>query len=219
MEQSTVSLLVQVRYAEHLPSILRNISCTIPARKKVGIVGRTGSGKSTFVQALFRIVEPREGTIEIDNVDICKIGLHDLRGRLSIILQDPTMFEGTIRGNLDPLNEYTDQRVWEVLDKCQLGDLVRQNPKKLDSTVVENGENWSVGQRQLFCLGQVLLKRSNVLVLDEATASVDSATDGIIQDTIRCKFSDCTVLTVAHRIHSVVDSDLILVFSEGTPLV
>ncbi|KAK3144933.1 hypothetical protein QOZ80_4AG0319920 [Eleusine coracana subsp. coracana] len=205
---------LEVRYAEHLPSILRNISCTI-ARKKVGIVGRTGSGKSTFVQALFRIVEPREGTIEIDNVDICKIGLHDLRGRLSIIPQDPTMFEGTVRGNLDPLNEYTDQRVWEVLDKCQLGDLVRQNPKKLDSTVVENGENWSVGQRQLFCLGRVLLKRSNVLVLDEATASVDSATDGIIQDTIRCEFSDCTVLTVAHRIHSVVDSDLILVFSEG----
>ncbi|AQK45379.1 ABC transporter C family member 9 [Zea mays] len=124
---------LEVRYVEHLPSILRNISCTIPGRKKVGIVGRTGSGKSTFIQALFRIVEPRGGTIEIDNVDILKIGLHDLRGRLSIIPQDPTMFEGTVRGNLDPLNEYPDHRVWEILDKCQLGDIVRRNPKKLDS--------------------------------------------------------------------------------------
>lgn len=206
---------LQVRYAEHLPSVLKHITCTIPGRKKVGVVGRTGSGKSTLIQALFRIVEPRDGTIIIDDVDICKIGLHDLRSRLSIIPQDPTMFDGTVRGNLDPLKEYSDNRIWEVLDKCQLGELIRQNERKLDSPVVENGENWSVGQRQLFCLGRALLKRSGILVLDEATASVDSATDGIIQETIRQEFANCTVVTIAHRIHTVVDSDLILVLSEG----
>ncbi|KAK6143026.1 hypothetical protein DH2020_023374 [Rehmannia glutinosa] len=205
----------KIRYAEHLPSVLRNITCTFPGRKKVGVVGRTGSGKSTLIQAIFRIVEPREGSIIIDNVDISKIGLHDLRSRLSIIPQDPTMFEGTVRGNLDPLEQYSDAEIWEALDKCQLGDILRQKPDKLESTVVENGENWSVGQRQLFCLGRALLKKSTILVLDEATASVDSATDGVIQKIISQEFKDRTVVTIAHRIHTVIDSDLVLVLSDG----
>ncbi|XP_077235246.1 putative ABC transporter C family member 15 isoform X2 [Tasmannia lanceolata] len=209
---------LKVRYAEHLPSVLKNITCTFPGKKKIGVVGRTGSGKSTLIQAIFRTVEPSEGTIRIDDVDICQIGLHDLRARLSIIPQDPTMFEGTVRGNLDPLGKYSDTEIWEALDKCQLGDLVRAKEKKLDSTVAENGENWSAGQRQLFCLGRALLKRSNILVLDEATASVDSATDGTIQKIIRQEFKDCTVVTIAHRIHTVIDSDLVLVLSEGRVL-
>ncbi|KAK2968499.1 hypothetical protein RJ640_027549 [Escallonia rubra] len=206
---------LQIRYAEHLPSVLKNITCTFPGRKKVGVVGRTGSGKSTLIQAIFRVVEPREGSIIIDDVDISKIGLHSLRSRLSIIPQDPTMFAGTVRGNLDPLEQYSDNEIWEALEKCQLGDVVRAKEEKLESTVVENGENWSVGQRQLICLGRALLKKSRILVLDEATASVDSATDGVLHHIISQEFKDRTIVTIAHRIHTVIDSDLVLVLSEG----
>ncbi|KAI4321713.1 hypothetical protein MLD38_035062 [Melastoma candidum] len=206
---------LQVRYAPQLPLVLRGISCTFLGGAKTGVVGRTGSGKSTMIQTLFRIVDPCEGQITIDGIDICTIGLHDLRSRLSIIPQEPTMFEGTIRSNLDPLEEYTEEQIWDALDKCQLGDEVRKKEGKLDSTVIENGENWSMGQRQLVCLGRVLLKKSKVLVLDEATASVDTATDNLIQQTLRQHFSECTVITIAHRITSVVDSDMVLLLDNG----
>ncbi|KAH0912384.1 hypothetical protein HID58_035705 [Brassica napus] len=176
---------------------------------KIGIVGRTGSGKTTLISALFRLVEPVGGKIVVDGVDISKIGVHDLRSRFGIIPQDPTLFNGTVRYNLDPLCQHTDAEIWE------LKEVVQEKENGLDSLVVEDGSNWSMGQRQLFCLGRAVLRRSRVLVLDEATASIDNATDLILQKTIRREFADCTVITVAHRIPTVMDCTMVLSISDG----
>ncbi|GFZ13995.1 multidrug resistance-associated protein 4 [Actinidia rufa] len=168
---------LQVRYRPNTPLVLKGVSVSIRGGDKVGIVGRTGSGKSTLIQVLFRLVEPSHGKIIIDGVDICKLGLHDLRSRFGIIPQDPVLFEGTVRSNIDPIGLYSDDQIWKSLERCQLKDVVAAKTEKLDASVVDSGDNWSVGQRQLLCLGRVMLKRCKILFMDEATASVDSQTD------------------------------------------
>ncbi|KAL6639948.1 hypothetical protein ACP70R_022258 [Stipagrostis hirtigluma subsp. patula] len=206
---------LKIRYRREAPLVLHGITCTFEGGDKIGIVGRTGSGKTTLISALFRLVEPSGGKIIIDSVDISTIGLHDLRLCLGIIPQDPTLFQGTIRYNLDPLGQFSDQEIWEVLEKCQLLQSVEEKEQGLDSLVVEDGSNWSMGQRQLFCLGRALLKKCRILVFDEATASTDNATDAILQKIIRAEFKDCTVITVAHRIPTVIDCTMVLAMRDG----
>ncbi|XP_023742688.1 ABC transporter C family member 10 [Lactuca sativa] len=206
---------LKIRYQPNSPLVLQGINCVFEGGHKIGIVGRTGSGKTTLISALFRLVEPTEGRIIIDEVDTTSIGLHDLRSNFGIIPQEPTLFSGSIRYNLDPLGEHSDQELWKVLEKCQLQEVIQDKKEGLDSLVVQDGSNWSLGQRQLFCLGRALLKRRKILVLDEATASIDNATDTIIQKTIREEFQDCTVITVAHRIPTVIDCSMVLVMKDG----
>ncbi|XP_074587469.1 ABC transporter C family member 8-like isoform X1 [Curcuma longa] len=206
---------LKVRYHPNAPLVLKGITCAFKAGNKIGVVGRTGSGKTTLISSLFRLVDPSSGKILIDELDICSIGLKDLRMKLSIIPQEATLFRGSIRSNLDPLGLYTDQEIWEALEKCQLKTAISSLPTLLDSAVNDDGQNWSAGQRQLFCLGRVLLCKNRILVLDEATASIDSATDAVLQRVIREEFSNCTVITIAHRVPTVVDSDMVMVLSYG----
>eukprot|EP01130_Rhizamoeba_saxonica_P010479 TRINITY_DN4290_c0_g2_i1.p1 TRINITY_DN4290_c0_g2~~TRINITY_DN4290_c0_g2_i1.p1 ORF type:complete len:1213 (-),score=271.96 TRINITY_DN4290_c0_g2_i1:21-3659(-) len=195
--------------------VLDDVSFSVSGREKIGVVGRTGAGKSTLINVLFRLTELSSGSIIIDGIDISTIGLRDLRKKIGIIPQDPMLFSGTIRSNLDPFDEYSDNNIWSVLRRVHLSTYVESQYEKLETPISDNGDNLSVGQKQLLCIGRALLRENSILVLDEATASVDNETDGLIQQTIRTEFQNKTVLTIAHRLNTIMDSDKILVMDEG----
>ncbi|CAM9253787.1 unnamed protein product, partial [Hapterophycus canaliculatus] len=209
---------MSMRYRENLPPVLRGLTLSIKGGSRVGVVGRTGAGKSSLISALFRLVEydrDGRGRIEIDGVSIADVGLHDLRPRMSIVPQTPFLFSGSIRLNLDPFNKQCDVHMWAALEAVQMKGYVQALPGGLDARVAEGGNNLSVGQRQLLCLARAVLRRSQILVMDEATANIDECTDSLIQDVVRRSFKGKTVIMVAHRLQTVIDCDQVVVLSEG----
>ncbi|RLN68926.1 hypothetical protein BBJ28_00023066 [Nothophytophthora sp. Chile5] len=204
-----------LKYRPELPLVLRGVSMSVAGGEKVGICGRTGAGKSSLMIALFRICEFDQGSVVIDGVNIQNVRLHDLRRSLAIIPQDPVLFSGPLRENLDPFGEYSDAEIWTVLKQVHLAETVAAWGAGLAFVLSEKGDNLSVGQRQLLCIGRALLKNSKIVVLDEATANVDTATDNLIQATIKETFQSQTVLIIAHRINTILHCDKIAVMDAG----
>eukprot|EP00382_Lankesteria_abbotti_P001470 CAMPEP_0113845072 /NCGR_PEP_ID=MMETSP0372-20130328/563_1 /TAXON_ID=340204 /ORGANISM="Lankesteria abbotti" /LENGTH=401 /DNA_ID=CAMNT_0000814093 /DNA_START=366 /DNA_END=1571 /DNA_ORIENTATION=- /assembly_acc=CAM_ASM_000359 len=206
---------IQLRYRPNLPLVLKGLTVEFGAGEKVGIVGRTGAGKSSTMVALLRLTELCGGEIEIDGWNTSKMGLWHLRNQISIIPQEPIIFSGSLRYNLDPLSLRNDFEIWNALEKSHLKTFVESLPKGLDHEISEAEENLSLGQCQLVCLARALLRSSKILLLDEATSAIDPYTDSLVQETIRKEFHNCTILTIAHRVDTIVDYDRILVMDDG----
>ncbi|RHY22927.1 hypothetical protein DYB25_009688 [Aphanomyces astaci] len=206
---------VSYRYKPTDPLVLKDVSFTVNGGEKVGIVGRTGAGKSSLMMSLFRMNDVAAGHIRIDGLDIADVGLHNLRSHLAIIPQNPVLFKGTLRNYLDPFDEYDDDQLWLALQKVQLDGRIGADSDKLLGPVEENGENFSVGERQMLCMARALLRQAKIVILDEATAAIDHDTDQLLQQVVRSEFASSTVLTIAHRLDTVLDCDRILVFDQG----